>query len=169
MRRPGGQNRSNSDEDPGQRIGHADGEVVGREDARHHVEGDVGGRVVERPAAEQPVERAALQRAEGGGLGDLAPERFEFLARSLVARPGMAVGHHGGVHGAGRRARYGFDGEPALLEQAVQHAPGEGAVRAATLQGQVDELRRWLCRHGQYSFGKNPSRTQTVMAPEARP
>ena len=84
--------------------------------------------MVERPAAEQPVERAALQRAEGGSLGDLAPERFEFLARALVAGLGMTVGHHGGVHGAGRGARDGLDGELALLEQAVQHAPGEGAV-----------------------------------------
>ena len=48
----------------------------------------------------------------------------------------------------------GLDGEPALLEQAVQHAPGEGAVRAATLQRQVDELRRWLGRHGSTPSGK---------------
>ena len=30
--------------------------------------------------------------------------------------------------------------EPALLEQPVEHAPGEGAVRAAALQREVDQL-----------------------------
>ena len=70
-----------------QRIGPAEVEVVGREEARHQVEGDVGGRVIERPAAEQHVERAALQRAERGGLGNAAPEGLQRLARARGCRP----------------------------------------------------------------------------------
>jgi len=54
--------------------------------------------------------------------------------------PGVTVGHHRGIHGAGRGPGYGLDREPRLLEQPVEHPPGEGAVRAAALQGEVDQL-----------------------------
>jgi hypothetical protein len=52
----------------------------------------------------------------------------------------VTIGHHGGIHGAGRGAGYRLDGEPGLLEQAVEHTPGEGAMRPAALQGEVDQL-----------------------------
>src|SRR6267378_6269709 len=41
-------------------------EVVRREYARDQIDGEVGGRCVERPAAHQPVQGSALQGAEGG-------------------------------------------------------------------------------------------------------
>ena len=41
---------------------------------------------------------------------------------------------------AGRGAGYGLDREPGLLEQPVEHAPGESAVGAAALQREVDQL-----------------------------
>ncbi len=41
-----------------------------------------------------------------------------------------------------------FDLEPGLLEQTVEHAPGEGAVRPAALERQVDENRSAVNRLG---------------------
>src|SRR5690606_3475395 len=46
----------------------------------------------------------------------------------------------------GRGAGNAFDLQPLLLEQAVEHAPGEGAMGAAALQGQVDLQRRTTAR-----------------------
>ena len=51
----------------------------------------------------------------------------------------MAVDQHRGVHRAGGGAGDAVDLEPGLFQQAVEHAPGEGAMRAAALEGEVDE------------------------------
>jgi hypothetical protein len=40
---------------------------------------------------------------------------------------------HRRVHGAGRGAGNAVDLQPRLFEQPIEHAPGEGAVRAAAL------------------------------------
>ena len=47
-----------------------------------------------------------------------------------------------GVDGAGAGWRlYPFEGSDVIiLEQAIEHAPGEGAVGAAALQREVDDL-----------------------------
>ena len=79
-------------EDVAQRIGAARIEVVGREQPRHQVHGDEDRRVVERPAAEQHVERAALERAELRRIGDPAPEVLERGARALGAPPAACRG-----------------------------------------------------------------------------
>ena len=125
-------------EDVAERVGSERVEIVGREQPRHHVHGDEGRRLVERPAAEQDVERAAPERAEPRRLRHALPEGGERRACSFGAAIGVAVGQHGGVHGAGRGAGDAVDLEPRLFQQPVEHAPGEGAVRAAALQGEVD-------------------------------
>ena len=70
-----------------QRVEPARVEVVGREQARGQVHGDEHGRVVKRPAAEQHVERPALERARPRGLGHPAPEGIQGGARAPARRP----------------------------------------------------------------------------------
>jgi hypothetical protein len=60
---------------------------------------------------------------------------------------GPAVGQDCGVHRARRRAGNRDDAQPLFLEQTVEHAPGEGAVRAAALQRQIDRQRIGNCLH----------------------
>ena len=62
-------------------------------------------------------------------------------ARALGAAFGVTVGQHRGVHGAGRGPGNAVDLEPRLFEQAIEHAPGEGAMRAAALEREIDEKR----------------------------
>ena len=61
------------------------------------------------------------------------------VPRARRPRLGIAVDQHRGIHRARRRAGDAVDLEPRLLEQPVEHAPGEGAVRAAALQREIDE------------------------------
>ena len=125
-------------EDVGERVRRA-ADRVGRDQPRHQVHGDEGRRVVERPV---PVSRStgvALERAEAA-----PPARP--AARSPRAPPAppsrppvaIAVGEDGGVHRAGGGPGDRLDLDPVLLEQPVEHAPGEGAVRPAALERQVD-------------------------------
>ena len=116
-------------------------EVVGRDDPRHQVHHEIGGRCVERPAVHQPVERRALERAELRRFRDAAPIGVERRPRALGAALHEAADQHGGVHRAGGRAGDRLDLQPRLFEQPVEHAPGERAMRAAALQREVDEDR----------------------------
>ena len=100
----------------------------------------IGGRVVERPAARS----SCRSDCAGSGLnsaaaGDPAPEAPPAHSRAPWRRPCIAVGQHRGVHGTGRGAGDAVDPQPWLFEQPVEHAPGEGAVRAAALQREVDQ------------------------------
>ena len=61
-------------------------------------------------------------------------------ARSAALRP--ALQHDGGIHGAGAGAAHRLERQAAVLDQRIEHAPGEGAVRAAALQGEIDALGR---------------------------
>src|SRR5690606_40423921 len=70
--------------------------------------------------------------------GDRAPESRQRRARALAPAAHVAVDQHRRVHRPGRGAGNAFDLQPLLLEQAVEHAPGEGAMGTAALQGQVD-------------------------------
>jgi hypothetical protein len=45
----------------------------------------------------------------------------------------MAVDQDSRIHSAGRGAGNAVDPEPGLLEQAIEHAPGEGAMCAPAL------------------------------------
>jgi hypothetical protein len=127
-------------------------DVVGRHQARHEIHRDIHGRRIERPAPEQHVERAALERAETGGVRDPPPERAKRVTRAGSPAQLMAVDQHRGVHCARRGAGDAVDRKPGLLQQAVEHAPGEGAVRPASLQGKIDQQRLARYRLG---FGRH--------------
>ena len=85
----------------------------------------------------QPVEDRARRRRRRGRRG--AARRVEPLAGAGVAAEHPAVLERGGVHRAGGGGGDAFDLDVVLLEQAVERAPGEGAVRAAALQREVDD------------------------------
>src|SRR5207249_4443735 len=70
----------------------------------------------------------------------LAPERLERAPRPFAAALHVALDEGGGVHRPGAGAAHPLDGDALVLEEAVEHAPGEGAVRAAALQREVDGL-----------------------------
>ena len=114
-------------------------DVVGRHQARHQIHRDIHRRRIERPAPEQHVERPALERAETGGVRDAPPESPKRLTRAGRPAQLMAVDQHRGVHRAGGGAGNAVDRQPRLLQQPVEHAPGEGAVRPASLQGEIDQ------------------------------
>ena len=77
------------------------------------------------------------------GLKRAACETLSQNAASAARAPfgpaiGVAVGKHRGVHGAGRGAGNAVDLEVRLLQQPIEHAPREGAVRTPALQREVD-------------------------------
>jgi len=97
--------------------------------------------MVERPPAEQHVQKTAPQRAHQSRPRDVPPETLQGGARTLRPAGGVTIGQHRGVHRPGRSARDAVDVQPGLLEQPVQRAPGKGTMRAAALQRKVDENR----------------------------
>ncbi len=54
-----------------------------------------------RPAAENHIERASLERAEASSVRDAAPEFLKGLPRARRPAFDVAVGEHRGVHRAG--------------------------------------------------------------------
>src|SRR6185369_9418519 len=99
-------------------------------------------RIVEIPVALQAVERCALDRAGHGVRAELGPEVAQRLARAVAAVAHPALQQDGGVHRAGAGAAHRLELQPSVLDQGIEHAPGEGAVRAAALQGEIDALGR---------------------------
>ena len=65
------------------------------------------------------------------------PARRRALAASAG---GQAIGEERGIQRAGARAAHALDLDALILEQPVEHAPRERAVRAAALQGEVQNL-----------------------------
>src|SRR5271166_275688 len=114
-------------------------QVIGRQQARHEIHDDVERRRVQRPAAEKHIERPAPERAEASRLGDAAPEILQGRAGAGGPAFRVAIDQHRGIHRAGRRARNAVDSEPGLLEQTIEHAPGECPVRASALQREIDK------------------------------
>ena len=114
-------------------------QVIRREQARHQIHGDEDRRGVERPAAEHHIERPRRKGLKRRRLGDAAPEILQRRAGAFGAALGIAVDQHRRIHRAGRRAGNAIDSQPGLLEQAIEHAPGKGAMRAAALQREVDQ------------------------------
>jgi hypothetical protein len=82
-----------------------------------------------------------LERAEGGGLRHALPKGIERIARAPSSPERPSVRQHRSIHRARRRARNRRYLQPWLLEQAVEHAPGEGAMRPTALKGEVYEDR----------------------------
>src|SRR5262245_62927550 len=78
-------------------------------------------------------------------------QRFLCFAASTAIE---AVGQNGGIHRARAGAADADDVELRLFEQAIENAPGEGAVRAAALERNCNmasfhrgcALRRWQRR-----------------------
>ena len=115
-------------------------DVIGREIARHRVEPGLHRRAFERRERQQPLHDGALQGRQAAAGGGRAPELGEPLLRLLAAAACKAVGQHHGIHRARRRAGNALDGEPVVAQKLFEHAPGEGAVRAAALQREIDAL-----------------------------
>ncbi len=110
-------------------------EIVRRPEARERAE--PRGLRGER---EQPVDHAALQVRQMAVDAHRAPELGEPLPRVLGAAAREAVGDERRVDRARRGPGDALDLEPAVGQNLVEHAPGEGAVCAAALQREVDSL-----------------------------
>jgi len=95
--------------------------------------------MVERPTAQQHVERSAPQRAQLRRPRYPLPKILQRGARAVGALVGVAVDQHRGIHRSRRRARDAVDAQPRLLKQAVEHPPSESAMRATALQREVHE------------------------------
>ena len=151
--------------------------IIGRHQPAHQVEHDIAGGRVERPAVHQAVERRALDRAEAGGFRDAAPIGVERLAGARGAILHVAADENGSVHRPRRGAGNGFDLQPGLFEQTVQHAPGERAMGAAALQSQVDQhrlargfsFRTGLSSHARPNSNKTMTRSDLAYETCAKP
>ncbi len=66
------------------------------------------------------------------------------LARAIAAAFNETVGNDDRIHGPGASPADRLDADPAVLQEAVEDAPGKSAVGTAALQGEVDHLRRFL-------------------------
>ncbi len=109
-------------------------EIVGRQQPRHRAEPQA----LARNERKQPLDHAALQIGQVAVDAHRAPEIGEPRPR-LVRPPAIEpVGEHDGIDRAGRGAGNALDLEAAVVEQLIEHAPGEGAMRAAALQREVD-------------------------------
>ena len=105
-------------------------ELVRREHARepeHHVHrrGEA--------AVSRGIEVVQQLQVEGNAVADGRPETVERGACAIRAARGPALGERHGIHRPGAGAADALDGN-ARLEQAVEHAPGVGAMRATALQ-----------------------------------
>jgi hypothetical protein len=121
-------------------------ELIGRKHLRHQVHDEEGRRQRERVIARQPLDRQRLQRTEACRLGDACPERGERLARRVAAAARQTAGEHHGIHRAGRSGADALEGDALVLEEAIEHAPGEGAMRTTALEGEVDRFHRHVAR-----------------------
>jgi len=104
--------------------------------------------MVERPTTQQHVERSASQWAQQSRPGYAAPKIFQRGARPVDAVVGIAIDQHRRIHRPRRGAGDTIDAQPGFLKQAVEHAPGERAMRAAALQREIHEKRRAARFHG---------------------
>ena len=100
-----------------------------------------------RPELEHAAQGLALRGPEVAVEADLAPEPLEGPARALGTVLQPAIHHHDRVHGARARPRDRLEAEAPILDQRVEDAPGEGAMRTAALEGQRHRLLRARPRH----------------------
>ncbi|MSP47076.1 MAG: hypothetical protein EXQ83_14810 [Xanthobacteraceae bacterium] len=115
-------------------------DVVGREIARHRVEPGLHRPAGDRKEREQPFGDGAIESRHVAVAACRAPEIPEALARLRRPAAGEAVGHHHRIERAGGRAGNSLDFDPPVLQQFVEHAPSERAMRAAAQQREVDAL-----------------------------
>src|SRR5581483_11575717 len=96
----------------------------------------------ERPVAEHAIHDPALDRAQAAVERNRAPEFLHCLARALAAAFVVTARERDRIHRTRARASNAFKRETLVFQEPVEHAPGEGAVRAAALQGQVDDFHK---------------------------
>ncbi len=77
----------------------------------------------------------AIAAAVTAEAGPETRQLFERAGRAVLDQSGR---DQDGVDCAGAGAADGAERQAALLQQAIQRAPGEGAVRAAALQRQIE-------------------------------
>ena len=105
-------------------------EVVGREQARHLRQ--------RLRAADAGKPGIVAQEIGDAGLRHRLPHGPELGAGARPAALGEARRQGDGIDGAGAGGADPADVEGLVLEQAIEHAPGEGAVRAAPLERQIE-------------------------------
>ena len=105
-------------------------EVVGREQTRH-----LGDRIGFADAREPGI---VAQEIGHAGLCHRLPHGPELGARTGAAAFDEPRRNRHGVYRPGAGAADPADVDRLLLEQAIEHAPGEGAVRPAALQREVE-------------------------------
>ena len=79
-------------------------------------------------------------KLEDGHLGHLLPKSPQPVARALASVERKAIGEHDGVYAAGAGGGNAVEADALVFQQAIEHAPGEGAVTAAALERQIDSL-----------------------------
>ena len=70
-----------------------------------------------------------------------------------------------GVHRAGARPGDGLHVEATILEDVIKHAPGEGAVGAAALQGEIDLLLAVPVDDGLFHYSAVQPPSMEIFAP----
>src|ERR1700745_525194 len=88
----------------------------------------------------EPIGKARLQRGQRAEMGDSAPEFGEGAFGSLAPTRDQTTGEHCRVDRPYARRADAVERDAFPLEQAIQHAPGEGAMRASALERKVDQL-----------------------------
>src|SRR5262249_7999942 len=74
----------------------------------------------------------------GAGLCHGLPESAQRLARPLVAAERQSIGGDRSIQGPRACSHDSFDGDAPVFENPVESAPGQGTIRTATLQSEVD-------------------------------
>ena len=103
--------------------------------------------------------QVVVQRCQAAGSHHAFPDVAQLGACGLVAvHFGVAtqqpVDQRHGVDRAGTGTADAFKFESAILQQRIQHTPGECTVRTSTLQGKVHALACRLCSLGGGSVGR---------------
>ena len=90
---------------------------------------------------------------EGRAFGNGGPEIRQRFAGAVASAAHQPLRQADGVHRPGAGAADTLEAELAVFEQRVEYAPGEGAVRAAALQGKIDRgMERTGERHENRAF-----------------
>jgi hypothetical protein len=83
-----------------------------------------------------------LQRRQRTAHARRAPELGETLLRLLRSAARESVREQNRIHRPRRGAGNSFELQPPVGEKMIEHAPGEGAMRAAALKREIDQLLR---------------------------
>src|SRR6516162_1428858 len=97
-------------------------------------------RSVQAPIPHEDIEDGSADRAVPGGGARGCPESLQAFASLGGAAARHTVGERHRVHRAGAGAADGLDANSLVLQELVERTPGESAVGAAALQGELDRL-----------------------------